>query len=110
MLFSLMVAATLKGVSLVVTFALTKGFPQALLTSIEGERNPTTFLCAGPKPGTCSPVVVVVLLVIFCYMFTIFDCRVLCIVSQFVFWVLLQLPLWYGSGSLLKAIIGPVEV
>ena len=51
--------------------------------------------------GSCSPVVVVVLLVIYCYMFTIFaldyvDCPVLCLVSQFVFRGLLQLPLWYG--------------
>ena len=53
------------------------------------------------SPGTCSPVVVVVLLVIYCYMFTIFaldqvDYCVLCIVSQFVFRGLLQLPLWCG--------------
>ena len=28
--------------------------------------NPATYSCACPKPGTCSPVVVVVLLVIYC--------------------------------------------
>ena len=74
--------------------------PQGEDWALKNWFNPATYYCVCAKPGTRSPVLVVLLLVINCYSFTIFaldyvDCRVLCIVlcivSQFVFRGLLQL-------------------
>ena len=72
--------------SAILNFRLTIAFPATMY-------NLNFFNC--PKPGTCTQVGVVVLLLIYCYMFIIFaldqvDCRVLCIVSQFAFRGLLQ--------------------
>ena len=71
--------------------------------------------CACPKPGTCSPVVVVVLLVIYCYMFTILH-QIMSIVMFYVQFHILYFGAFYSfrcgmdSSSLLIAIMGPVDV
>ena len=82
---------------------------------------------ACPKSGTCSPVIVIVLMSFFNFFFSFLSVFVIvhyfvnrwgwlsCLMNSFTFWIL---GLFYsfhndipvGSGWLLKTVIGPVEV